>query len=126
MVKSPKQKGNRLEYEISKLYNRKLDPFARRMPLSGAAKDFKGDILKRFYDGWSDECKSREKMKVYDWWNQTVMQAGQAKPVLFLKANNKEILAVIKATDYFDLREELEDYKKSSIVDFSNNTTKSN
>ena len=112
--KTKKQKGNRLEYEVAKFYNRKLDPQARRMPMSGACDGFKGDILKRFYDGWSDECKSRDKMKVYDWWQQAVNQAGIHKPVLFIKANNKPILAIIRIEDYFDMREELEDWRNKS------------
>lgn len=110
-MKSPKQKGNRLEYEIAELYKRKLDPAARRMPLSGAARDFKSDILKRRWDGWSDECKSREKIAIYSWWEQTVRQAGLSKPVLHIKANNKEKLTVIRTSDYFDMREELDDWR---------------
>lgn len=109
--KSAKQKGNKLEYEIAKLYNRKLDPFARRMPTSGAVENFKADILKRFYDGWVDECKSRAKIAIYDFWRQAVRQAGIDKPVLHIKANNEEILTVIRAKDYFDIREELKDWR---------------
>lgn len=80
------------------------------MPCSGAMDYYKGDILKSRYDGWSDECKSREKIAIYEWWEQTVRQANQDKPVLFIKANNKPILAVIRIEDYFDMREELEDW----------------
>jgi len=112
MATSSKKKGNRLEYEIAKLYNRKLDPQAKRMPTSGAVEGFKSDILKRFYDGWKDECKSRKKMAIYDFWEQTVRQCnGLEKPVLHIKADYKEILTVIRATDYFELREELKDWR---------------
>jgi len=110
--KSAKQKGNRLEYEVAKYYNRKLDKFAKRMPCSGAMDDFKGDILKSHWDGWKEECKSRAKMSIYDFWDQTVRQCTTEKPVLFIKANNKPILAVIRIQDYFDMREELEDWRK--------------
>ena len=109
-MKTPKQKGNRLEYEIAKYYNRKLDPYAKRMPMSGALQDFKADILKRHYDGWVDECKSREKIAIYKWWEQAVCQANGKKPVLFIKANHRPILAVISVEDYFDMREELWDW----------------
>jgi len=106
-----KLKGNRLESFIAKLYQRKLDKDARRMPMSGAADGFKGDILKRFRDGWVDECKSRKKIAIYDWWQQAIEQCGEFdKPVLHIKADNKPVLTVIRAEDYFDLREELYDY----------------
>ena len=114
--KSAKQKGNRLEYEIVKLYNRKLDPQARRMPMSGAVEGFKSDILKRFYDNWKDECKSRKKIAIYEWWKQTVSQCnGLEKPVLHIKADHKEILTIIRAKDYFDMREELEDWRNQTV-----------
>jgi hypothetical protein len=110
-----KQKGNRLEYQVAQFYQRKLDKDARRMPTSGALSNFKSDILKRIYDGWSDECKSRAKIAVYDWWEKTVRQSGSAKPVLHIKANNKEILTIIRASDYFDMREELQDWRNQQL-----------
>lgn len=117
--KNSKAKGNRLEYEVAKFYNRKLDPKAKRMPTSGAMDNFKGDILKSTYDGWKDECKSRAKMSIYDFWEQTVRQAGYSeKPVLFIKANNKPILAVIRIEDYFDLREEILDWNNPDKKDW--------
>lgn len=115
-AQSAKQKGNRLENEIAKYYQRKLDPNARRMPMSGAADGFKADILKRFYDGWKDECKSRKKMAIYEFWEQTVSQCqGLEKPVLHIKADYKETLTVIRTSDYFDMREELEDWRNQNI-----------
>jgi len=114
MSTTAKQKGNRLEYEVAKFYQRKLDKDARRMPCSGALDNNKGDILKRFWDGWSDECKSRKSIAIYEWWNQTVTQAQGQKPVLFIKGNNRPILTVIKIEDYFDMREELQDWRNMS------------
>lgn len=114
MATAAKQKGNRLEREVSKFYQRKLDVDARRMPTSGALDNYKSDILKKIKDGWSDECKSRAKIAVYEWWSQTVKQAKEDKPVLFIKANNKPILAVIRIEDYFDMREELIDWRNLS------------
>jgi len=125
MSSSAKQKGNRLEYEVAKFYQRKLDKDARRMPCSGALDNNKGDILKRIWDGWSDECKSREKIAIYDWWEQTVRQANSDKPVLFIKGNNKPILAVIRIEDYFDMREEILDWRNMSL-EISNPAWKSN
>lgn len=108
---SAKQKGNRLESEIAKYYQNKIDKYAKRMPTSGAIEGFKGDILKRFRDGWSDECKSRANIAIYDWWKQAVDQAGEYdKPVLHIKADHKEILTIIRVKDYFDMREELYDW----------------
>ena len=111
-ARSAKQKGNRLEAYIAKMYNRKLDPHARRMPMSGAVAGFKADILKRFYDGWKDECKSRASITIYKWWEQTTSQCqGREKPVLHIKADHREVLTVIRTEDYFDMREELKDWQ---------------
>jgi len=112
MELTAKQKGNRLENIVSKFYRRKLDPDTKRMPRSGALSHARADVLKRFHDGWSDECKYREKMSIYEFWNQAQDQAGTQKPVLFIQAEFKPVLAVIRIEDYFDLREELEDWKK--------------
>ena len=57
---SKKQKGQRLEREIAKLYRRKLFPKAQRMPMSGAMQFHKGDIFKGVYDEYVDECKNLE------------------------------------------------------------------
>jgi len=113
MTTPNKQKGNKLEYKIASLYNRKLDPQAKRMPTSGAIEGFKGDILKKIYDGWIDECKYRKKMAIYDFWKQTQDQAGDInKPVLHINCPHQPLLTVIRAEDYFDMREELEDWRK--------------
>jgi len=111
MPSPSKIKGNSLEAKVAQFYQRKLDKDARRMPCSGALDNNKGDILKRIWDGWSDECKSREKIAIYEWWEQTVRQAPNQRPVLFIKANNKPILAIVRIEDYFDMREELIDWR---------------
>lgn len=114
-MKTSKQKGNKLERIIATFYARKLDKDARRMPTSGAIDSFKGDILKRIYDGWSDECKSRERIVIYEWWDQAVAQAGNQKPALHVKANHRDPLTVIATKDYFDMREELQDWREKKV-----------
>jgi len=115
-AKSKKQKGNRLEYIIAKFYNRKLDKRARRMPMSGACQGFKSDILKGHYDGWSDECKCRKSFSIYKLFEQAIRDAHGQKPVLHIKADYKEPLTVIWSKDYFELREELQDYENSKTI----------
>ena len=110
-MNASKAKGNRLESIIAKFYQRKLDKDARRMPMSGAADGFKADILKRIYDGWKDECKARVSFSIYKHFDQAQSQCnGTEKPVLHIKADYKDPLTIIKTKDYFDLREELQDY----------------
>lgn len=122
-AKSAKQKGNKLESYIAKMYQRKLDPQAKRMPRSGAVEGFKADILKRFVDNWSDECKWQEPDKrvntgslpIWKWWEQTVNQCSPLeKPVLHVYSNYKEHLTIIRTSDYFDMREELEDWRNQN------------
>jgi len=110
-MKSPKQKGNRYEQVIAKMYQRKLDKFAKRMPTSGAMEYYKADILKSKYDGWHDECKHQEKISIYKWWEQAKAGCGMSKPVLHFRSNHKDSLTVIRTEDYFDMREELQDWR---------------
>lgn len=52
------------------------------------------------------ECKHHKSMAVYNWWEQCVGNTPKGmRPVLFLKANHKEPLAVISLDDYMDLEE---------------------
>ena len=114
---SAKQKGNKLETIIANFYARKLDPFAKRMPRSGAVEGFKADVLKRFYDSWKDECKARKRFSIYDLFNQAVSQcSGIEKPVLHIKGDYKEPLTVIYTKDYFDMREEIHDWRKQNEI----------
>jgi len=98
-----------LENKIAQMY-REIDIEAKRMPLSGADSMLKGDIYKRVYDGWVDECKNQEKVKLWEWWEQAESQCSHnQKPVLFISGNHRPILAVMRAEDYFQLRKEVKE-----------------
>lgn len=103
---SAKAKGSRLERKIAQYYRRYLGMEAKRMPLSGADSMLKGDIVKRFWDGWTDECKNQERINIWDCWSQAREQAGNNKPVLHISRNNGPELTVIYTRDYFNLRAE--------------------
>lgn len=92
-----KQKGSRLERKVAELY-RKHGIDAHRMPLSGAMELHRGDIAFRFYMPFKVECKNQEKVKVWEWWQQTRSQiTGVEEPVLFISGNHRPILAVVDA-----------------------------
>ena len=106
--RSKKAKGKRLEAKIAALYRQKLEIDAQPMPMSGGMKGgfAKGDILKRQFDGWVDECKNQERIAIWECWNQAREQCGFGnKPVLHFSANNKEMLTVIRTEDYFEMRQ---------------------
>jgi hypothetical protein len=105
---SKKAKGAKLEKEVAAEY-RKIGIEAQRMPLSGAISHMKGDIWKRVYDGWIDECKSAETVKLREWWEQTMRQRGRAEPVLHISANYRPIITVIRTDKWYDLLKELDD-----------------
>jgi hypothetical protein len=105
---SKKAKGARLEKEVAAEY-RRIGIEAQRMPLSGAIQHMKGDIWKKVYDGWIDECKSAETVKLREWWEQTVRQKGKAEPVLHISGNYRPIITVIRTDKWYDLLQELED-----------------
>jgi Holliday junction resolvase len=107
-ARSAKAKGSRLEKRVAEEY-RKIGIEAWRMPLSGAVSHMKGDIRKKTYDGWVDECKNAETVKLREWWQQTLDQRGKAEPVLHISANHRPIITVIRSDKYYDLMKELDD-----------------
>lgn len=103
---SKKSKGSRLEHKVAALYRHyDIDKDAKRMPLSGAIPGLKGDIFKPNDKGWVDEAKNQEKVKLWEWWEQTKSQAfGLQKPVLHVSGNYREVLTIMKVEDYMHLR----------------------
>ena len=101
-----KAKGSRLEHKVAALYRHyDIDKDAKRMPLSGAIPGLKGDIFKPADKLFVDECKNQEKVKLWEWWEQTKSQAkGLQKPVLHVSGNYREVLTIMKVDDYMHLR----------------------
>jgi len=97
--RSAKAKGSRLERDIAGLYRKHGFEDARRMPMSGAmGGHLSGDISFRFHVPFKVECKNQEKVKLWEWWTQTVRQIGlNQEPVLFISGNNRPKLAVVDA-----------------------------
>ncbi len=90
--KSPRQKGDRLERAVVLLLREHgLD--AKRVPLSGSAKDYPGDVVVTL-DGRDHvlECKSRRDFAtLYKWL--------EHRDGLILKADRKEPLMVLRLAD---------------------------
>lgn len=102
---SKKAKGTRAERKVAELYRRyDIDPKATRMPMSGAMSHFKGDIWKPNDYQYCDEVKNQEKVKLWEWWNQTCDQASNRTPVLHITGNNRPVLTVMRIEDYMNLR----------------------
>lgn len=106
--KSRKAKGNRLETKIANEY-RKIGIEARRMPMSGAITHMKADIFKPIHDGWHDEVKNQETVKLREWWNQTTSTCGKNIPVLHISANYRPIITVVSSDQWYQLLQELKD-----------------
>jgi hypothetical protein len=106
--RSRKAKGNRLEAQIATAY-RKIGIEARRMPMSGAMTHMKSDIFKVVPDGWHDEVKNQETVKLRDWWNQTTSTCGRSIPVLHISANYRPVITVMSSDQWYQLLQELKD-----------------
>jgi Holliday junction resolvase len=89
----PRQKGNRLERELVKLLEAAGIP-AKRVPLSGSAKGYPGDVCATLAGReLCLECKSRKDFKtLYKWL--------EHRDALILKADRKEPLMVLRLTDF--------------------------
>jgi Holliday junction resolvase len=92
-LKSPKQKGDRLEREVVKHLEAAGIP-AKRVPLSGSARGYPGDVLATM--AGRDhvlECKSRRDFAtLYKWL--------ERRDGLILKADRKEHLVVLRLVDF--------------------------
>jgi hypothetical protein len=106
--RSRKAKGNRLESRIAAEY-RKIGIEARRMPMSGAMTHMKSDIFKPIPDGYHDEVKNQETVKLRDWWNQTTSTCGRNIPVLHISANYRPVITVMSSSQWYQLLQELKD-----------------
>jgi Holliday junction resolvase len=50
------------------------------------------------------ECKRRKNIAIYEWWDQVnAACAGQKKPALVVRADNRENLAIIRLVDFMEL-----------------------
>lgn len=112
MLKSPKNKGSRLERKVAqKIRLSGLDKEATRMPLSGAAFSLETDIKTKL--PFAFECKNQEKVKLWEWWEQAERGRKPFKPpVLVISANYRTEIAVMKFDDWLNLVQEIEDLKK--------------
>ena len=99
-LKSPKQKGSRLEREVaSEMRHSGLDKFAQRQPLSGAIEWMKGDVNNSI--GLSIECKNQEGMKKFwKFWQQV---RDMQNPRLIVSGNHRPILVCLTLKDWIDL-----------------------
>ena len=97
MGKMQRNKGSRVEREIVNYLKDNGIP-AKRVPLSGAAEGFKGDII---IDGsLRAEVKARKDgfKQIYDWL--------EGNDYLFIKANRKPVLVVMEIDEFIRLIKE--------------------
>lgn len=99
MLKSPKEKGRRLELNIAKtLRDAGLDPDASRMPLSGAADGFKSDI--RTILPLHIEAKNQETWSPLAYYEQAERGCAQGCiPLVIMGKNRTEPFAFLKWKD---------------------------
>lgn len=101
-----RDKGKRFEYEIRNQL-KTLDPKARRSIMSGGVGQYirsdEGDIATDL--PISVECKHRETIALYEWWEQATTQNTNPDkiPVLCVKKNNFQPLACVKVEDFIEL-----------------------
>ena len=110
---SKRAKGSRAERKVAEAYRRyDIDPEAKRQLLSGGGY-LKGDIYKPNDYQYVDEVKCQEKVKLWEFWNQTTEQAKMNQvPVLHITGNNRPILTVLNLEDYMNLRAEVKQLEK--------------
>lgn len=110
--RSKKAKGTRLEKRFAQLIREKgLDDNATRMILSGAAFGFETDI--RTSLPYAFECKNTEKLKLWQFWEQTERARKPFKtPVLVYSANFRPTMCILTAEDFLNMVREIKDLEK--------------
>ncbi len=97
MANRQKEKGSRFEREIVELA-RLRDMEANRVPLSGSAAGFKGDVhIKRGRETWVIEAKKRADGFKF------LYQHLEGADILVVGADRKKPLAVLDLGDFLDL-----------------------
>jgi Holliday junction resolvase len=92
-----RRKGRYHELEVVNILKERGHAAARNLD---QVRDGGGDIP---FGDWLIECKRRKTISIYAWMAQCLKACGQRKPVLVIRADNKENLAVIRLTDFLDL-----------------------
>jgi len=103
---SAKQKGRNFQKQIRDLIiaNFPLMPDDVRSTSMGASGvDILLSPAARKFMPFDIECKNVERTSIWQCWEQTISNSNQYKPLLFMKRNNQEPLAVLRAHDLFEL-----------------------
>lgn len=102
--RAPRQKGDRLERAVVKLFQ-DAGLEAKRVPLSGSAKGYPGDVCVKIADHeLTLECKSRKDFATLYGWLEN-------RDALILKADRKEPLRVVKLANALSYRRGGDDAK---------------
>lgn len=111
---SKKSKGTRLEKEVAKAIEEKLQIRADRMPMSGAIDRFKGDIFAPQFP-YTIECKNNERHQLWKEWQQAVSQSTLHKPpMLVVSSNHKPTLALLELNEMLNILAELIELRNES------------
>lgn len=102
-MKKPREKGRRAELSYAKEW-RKLDPDAKRMPLSGAIEGLESDIFTIL--PFKIEIKNQERVSLWKWWEQAITSSFSKTPLLGITGNHREELVVLRFKDFVSFLKE--------------------
>ena len=104
---SAKAKGRKLQQVvrdmIQKYFDLKPDD-VRSTSMGAPGEDIQLSSYARLRFPYSVECKSYARIGVYQWFWQAVDNANGYTPLLIIKQNNAEPLAVLKLEDFMALQ----------------------
>jgi hypothetical protein len=105
ITQSKVEKGRSLELDIAKdLRDHKLDPWAKRMPRSGAIEGLRSDIYTEL--PIRIECKRQEKWKPEEYYQQAVDSARPTEiPVVVMMKNEGVPMTLLSWNDFLGFME---------------------
>ena len=105
---SVKAKGRRLQHyvrdKILEIFSEHLTKDDVRSTAMGqGGEDIQLSSYGRFWFPFSVECKARKTFSVYSHYDQSLQNAEGSKPLVVIKADRREPLAIMRFTDFMEL-----------------------
>ena len=114
---SAKAKGRKLQQWTRDLILHKFPKLApddvKSTSMGAQGEDIQLSPAARLEVPYSIECKARRSIGVYSFFEQAAANAGSHEPLLIIKANRKEPLAVVYADHYFEMLKQLKRLSKN-------------
>lgn len=115
-IQSAKAKGRRVQQyvrdKILEIFPRLKVDDVQSTSMGVTGEDVKLSTSARRLFRYKVECKAAKKMSIYAMYEQATRHKGNHQPLLVVKADRKNPLAIVEADHFFELIQENNEYRK--------------